>query len=317
MDNKRTIFITGIAGFIGFHVASFLIKNGDYVIGCDNFNNYYSPELKIKRKKHLEYLGVEVLSEDIQTLQSIPPNTTHIIHLAAQAGVRYSLENPFAYADSNLTGFISILELAKTVPNVKLIFASSSSVYGANTKVPFSETDPNEDPISLYAATKKSGELLAKSYHHLFHIPMIGLRFFTVYGPWGRPDMAYFSFAEKILSKTPIPVFNHGEMERDFTYIDDIVKGVASSLDHCEGFEIYNLGNHKVESLMRLISLLEETLGEKAILDFKPMQKGDVKTTFADIEKAKKDLGFCPTTSLEDGIKHFSKWFLDSYVAKV
>lgn len=308
-DQKKFIFITGIAGFIGFHLASSLIKNGDYVIGCDNFNNYYSSDLKRARADQLHSLGIEVIEEDIQNIRSLKQNITHIVHLAAQAGVRYSITHPQPYSDSNLDGFLKILELCRSIPNVKLIFASSSSVYGGNTKIPFSETDPTDSPISLYAATKKSGELMAKSYHHLYNIPMVGLRFFTVYGPWGRPDMAYYSFAEKIQKGAPISVFNHGKMERDFTYVDDIVQGTIRALDHCNGYEIYNLGNNKPEPLMHLIKLLETHLGKKAQIDFQPMQMGDVKTTYADIQKAERALGFSPTTSLDAGIAKFSKWF--------
>lgn len=308
-DQKKFIFITGIAGFIGFHLASSLIKNGDYVIGCDNFNNYYSPDLKRARADELRSLGAEIIEEDIQNIRSLKQNITHIVHLAAQAGVRYSITHPQPYSDSNLDGFLKILELCRSIPNVKLIFASSSSVYGGNTKIPFSETDPTDSPISLYAATKKAGELMAKSYHHLYNIPMVGLRFFTVYGPWGRPDMAYYSFAEKIQRGEPIPVFNHGEMERDFTYVDDIVQGTIRALDHCNGYEIYNLGNNKPEPLMHLIKLLEAHLGKKALIDFQPMQMGDVKTTYADIQKAERDLGFSPTTSIDAGIAKFSEWF--------
>ena len=284
------------------------------MIGCDNFNNYYTPFLKKKRAALLQAEGIEVLNHDVQDLLALLPRLkkeriTHIVHLAAQAGVRYSITHPQPYVDSNLDGFVQVLQLTRQL-ELPLIFASSSSVYGGNTKIPFSETDPTESPISLYAATKKSGELLAKSYHHLYGIPMTALRFFTVYGPWGRPDMAYFSFAEKIVKGKPLPVFNGGEMERDFTYIDDIIAGTASAIDHCNGFEIYNLGNHRPEKLMTLITLLEETLGEKALLDFQPMQRGDVKSTYADIDKAKSALGFIPKTSLKEGIAKFSEWFL-------
>ncbi len=321
METKKKILITGIAGFIGFHLASFLIKKGDYVIGCDNFNDYYTPELKKSRADKLKELGIEVIPLDIQEIQKSASllkekGITHIVHLAAQAGVRYSITHPMPYADSNLTGFLSVLELARSM-QAKLIFASSSSVYGGNTKIPFSETDPTDSPVSLYAATKKSGELLAKSYHHLYQIPMTGLRFFTVYGPWGRPDMAYFSFSEKIFNGKPIPVFNHGKMERDFTYIDDIIEGTSAAIDHCNGFDIYNLGNHQPEPLMNLITLLESALGKKAIIDYKPMQAGDVTTTYADISKAQKELGFTPKTSLSSGIDQFTDWFLEYYEALV
>lgn len=315
MEAQKKILITGIAGFIGFHLASFLIKKEDYVIGCDNFNDYYTSELKKMRAEKLREEGIEVLSLDILDLnQQVDffkeKGITHIVHLAAQAGVRYSITHPMPYADSNLSGFLTVLELAREL-EAKLIFASSSSVYGGNTKIPFSEVDPTDNPISLYAATKKSGELLAKSYNHLYGIPMTGLRFFTVYGPWGRPDMAYFSFAEKISKGLPIPVFNHGKMKRDFTYIDDIIAGTASAIDHCSGFEIYNLGNNQPEPLMNLITLLESALGKKARLDYKPMQPGDVTSTFADTSKAEKDLGFHPQTSLSTGIEKFTDWLLE------
>ncbi|MDJ0651491.1 MAG: GDP-mannose 4,6-dehydratase [Simkaniaceae bacterium] len=319
MENKKKILITGIAGFIGFHLAFFLSKKGDDVIGCDNFNDYYTPELKKSRADKLKELGVEVIPLAIQEIQKIASlleekGITHIVHLAAQAGVRYSITHPMPYIDSNLTGFLAILELARSM-QAKLIFASSSSVYGLNTKIPFAETDPTDSPVSLYAATKKSGELLAKSYHHLYQIPMTGLRFFTVYGPWGRPDMAYFSFSEKILNGKPIPVFNHGKMERDFTYIDDIIEGTLAAIDHCKGFEIYNLGNHQPEPLMNLITLLESALGKKAMIDYKPMQAGDMTTTYADISKAQKDLEFTPKTSLASGIDQFTDWFLEYHRA--
>jgi len=315
MESNKKILITGVAGFIGFHLACFLVQKGDYVIGCDNFNDYYTLKLKNARAEILKALKVEILSLPIEKIQTVSSSLkekqiTHLIHLAAQAGVRYSITHPFPYGDSNLIGFLSILELSRFL-KAKLIFASSSSVYGSNTKIPFSETDSTDSPISLYGATKKSGELLAKSYHHLYQIPMTGLRFFTVYGPWGRPDMAYYSFSEKILAKEPIPVFNHGKMKRDFTYIDDIIQGIAAAIDRCNGFEIYNLGNHKPERLMDLISFLESALGEKALIHYKPMQLGDVITTYADISKAKKHLGFAPKTSLASGINQFIDWLLE------
>lgn len=283
------------------------------MIGCDNFNDYYTPTLKNNRANKLKTLGIEVINCDIQNIHLIhkqfeQETFTHLVHLAAQAGVRYSLTHPQAYSDSNLNGFLQILETCRHFPPLKLIFASSSSVYGGNTKIPFSETDETENPVSLYAATKKSGELLAKSYHNLYHIPMTGLRFFTVYGPWGRPDMAYYSFAERILKDLPLPLFNQGKMKRDFTYIDDIIQGTAAAIDYCEGFEIYNLGNNHAEDLMTLIHLLEENLGKKAKLDFLPMQQGDVVETFADITKAQNALGFTPQTSLAEGIPRFIEW---------
>ncbi len=315
---QKKIFITGIAGFIGFHLATLLSKKGDYVIGCDNFNDYYSPDLKFARANKLKALEIEVINHDIQNIKKLETlcqekGITHIVHLAAQAGVRYSIDHPQPYGDSNLDGFLQVLELCRTLDDVKLVFASSSSVYGGNTKVPFVETDPTDTPISLYAATKKSGELLAKSYHHLYQIPMVGLRFFTVYGPWGRPDMAYYSFAEKILNDEPIPVFNNGKMERDFTYIDDVIQGTAAALDHCDDFQLYNLGNNKPEKLMTLIELLETSLGKKAQINYQPMQPGDVTTTYADITKAQKALGFTPQTPLAVGIPYFTEWFLKNF----
>ena len=320
MTSQKKIFITGIAGFIGFHLASYLKKRGDYVIGCDNFNDYYSVSLKKQRAKVLQELGIEVIPCDIQNIKMLSPlfekeRFSHVVHLAAQAGVRYSLTHPQAYSDSNLNGFLQILELSRQQQQ-KLIFASSSSVYGVNQKIPFAETDRTDDPISLYAATKRAGELMAKTYHHLYNIPMTGLRFFTVYGPWGRPDMAYFSFAEAINNNQPISVFNHGKMRRDFTYIDDIIQGTTQAIDHCQGYQIYNLGNNKPEELMTLIQLLEENLGKKAQLDFKPMQPGDVLETFADISKAQNDLGFNPSTPLTTGITNFIKWYT-TYASKL
>ena len=321
MKKLRKVFISGVSGFIGFHLASFLIKRGDYVIGCDNFNDFYTPELKFERARRLKELGIEVACEDIQNQTSLQKickekEITHFVHLAAQAGVRYSISHPQPYIDSNLNGFLQVLETCRSFPEIKLIFASSSSVYGGNTKVPFSETDPTESPVSLYAATKKGGELLAKSYHHLYNIPMVGLRFFTAYGPFGRPDMAYYSFAKKILNGEPLPIFNQGKMARDFTYIDDIIAGTAAALDHCTGYEIFNLGNNHPQPLMDLVTHLESALGKKAQLDFQPMQKGDVLQTYADISKAQKILGFNPKTSLKEGIEKFATWFYTNFKRK-
>lgn len=284
------------------------------MIGCDNFNDYYSPELKRARAERLRKQGIEVIDCDIQDSQHLKrlfdeKGFTHVVHLAAQAGVRYSITHPFPYSNSNLDGFLHVLELCRHHQPLKLIFASSSSVYGGNTKTPFCESDPTDHPISLYAATKKSGELMAQTYHHLYHFPIVGLRYFTVYGPWGRPDMAYYLFTEAILNDQPIPVFNHGKMRRDFTYIDDIIMGTAAALDYEGGFEIFNLGNHQTEELMDMIHILEKYLGKKAQIDFKTMQPGDVKETYANIDKAQKLLGFQPKTSLEKGLERFVQWY--------
>lgn len=311
---SNSVFITGIAGFIGSHLAYFLKKGGDYVIGCDNFNDYYSPQLKKMRAQRLTKLGIEIIQCNIQEYDILnrlfdEKNFTHVIHLAAQAGVRHSITHPFSYSHSNLDGFLHVLELCRHHQPLKLIFASSSSVYGSNTKLPFSESDATDHPISLYAATKKSGELMAKTYHHLYHFPIIGLRYFTVYGPWGRPDMAYYSFTKSILNGKPIPVFNNGKLCRDFTYIDDIIQGTASALNFDGGFEIFNLGNHQAEDIMEMIHYLEKYLGKKAQIDFKPMQLGDVYKTYANIDKAKKYLGFTPTTHLKEGLERFVHWY--------
>lgn len=317
MDGQKkpySVFITGIAGFIGSHLASFLKKRGDYVIGCDNFNDYYDPKLKLARAERLKKEGIEVMTCDIQdhkTLKRVfdEKGFTHVVHLAAQAGVRYSITHPFPYGQSNLNGTLHLLELCRHHQPLKLVFASSSSVYGGNTKVPFNEEDPTDHPISLYAATKKGGELMCQTYHHLYGFPIAVLRYFTVYGPWGRPDMAIYSFAEAILNGRVIPVFNHGNMRRDFTYIDDIVQGTVAALDFEGGFEAFNLGNNQPEALMEMIGLLEKSLGKEAKIDFQPMQKGDVYETYADISKAQKQLGFQPKISLETGIKRFTQWY--------
>ncbi len=306
------VFITGIAGFIGFHLAKTLHARGIEVIGCDNFNDYYSPALKKMRAKELEKLGVRIFIRDILEIKSLElkkEKLTHFIHLAAQVGVRYSLENPQAYASTNLMGFVEVLELCRNLMPIKFIFASSSSVYGLNQKVPFSEDDVVDRPASLYAATKKADEMLAHSYHHLYQIPTVGLRFFTVYGPFGRPDMAYFLFAKAINEGNTLSVFNHGKMKRDFTYIDDIISGIIASLDLNMSYEIFNLGNNKAEELMDMISFLEEGLGKKANIEFLPMQKGDVKATLADIAKSQKFLNYAPKTSLQEGIYFFTSWF--------
>lgn len=315
----KHIFITGIAGFIGFHLALALKKRGDRVFGCDNFNPYYDPELKKERAQLLALEGISVTHCDIVERDSIEEQIhnhqiTHFVHLAAQAGVRHSLTHPESYVHSNLNGFVQILEGLRRFPAVKLIYASSSSVYGLNSKTPFSETDPVEKPASFYGATKRAGELIAHSYHHLHRLSCTALRFFTVYGPWGRPDMAYFSFAKAILNAEPITVFGEGKLMRDFTYIDDIVQGTIAAIDLGAAHEIFNLGNNSPVSVMDLISELENLFGVKAKVRFEPIPPGDVQTTFADIAKAKKVLAFEPKTSLKEGLKHFTDWYSKKYM---
>jgi UDP-glucuronate 4-epimerase len=318
----RTALVTGAAGFIGSYVARALLDRGIRVIGVDNLNAYYPPALKRARLAQLAdvpgFTFHEIDIADHERLKALPDvdKVDVIIHLAAQAGVRYSLENPFAYAASNLVGHLSILELVRHARSKsRLVYASSSSVYGANTKVPFSENDPVNDPVSLYAATKRSDELLSESYARLYGLEQIGLRFFTVYGPWGRPDMAYWSFTENILTGKPIRVFNHGKLERDFTYIDDIVAGViATALEPMKKareipHRIYNIGNNRPVQLMRFIEVIEQAVGEEAVKQFEPMQPGDVHATYADIDAISADYGFAPTTPLEVGIPKFVDWF--------
>ncbi len=309
---EKKIFVTGAAGFIGFHLIKALHAGGVQAIGFDNFNPYYDVALKRDRAAELQKLGVEIIEGDIcsfETLSRATAKATHMVHLAAQAGVRYSLENPQTYVKSNLEGFVNVLEACRHQPGMKLIYASSSSVYGLNSKVPFKEDDRSDQQASLYGATKKSNELMAATYHHLFKIPTIGLRFFTVYGPWGRPDMAYYSFTKAILEGKPIDVYNHGKMQRDFTYIDDIVQGVLAAIDSAASCELFNLGNHQPVPLMEFIETVERACGKKAQLNFAPMQSGDVLATYADIEKSRQLLGFAPRTSLKEGIPQFVKWF--------
>ena len=310
----KHILMTGAAGFIGYHASLALKKRGDTVIGYDNFNDYYDPKLKETRATLLAKEGIKVIRGDLCDFGLLEKvvrehQITHIVHLAAQAGVRYSLVNPKAYIISNMEGFANILEVCRH-HQLPLVYASSSSVYGTNTKIPFSIEDPTDNPASFYGATKKANEVMAFSYHHLYQIPVTGLRFFTVYGPWGRPDMAYYSFAEAIYAGKPIPLFNHGKMERDFTYIDDIVEGILAAVDFEGGAEIFNLGNHQPETLNTFISLLECYIGKPAIVEFLPMQPGDVPITYADIELSQKKLGFTPKTSLAEGLEKFVAWFL-------
>lgn len=316
-NSRKRIFITGIAGFIGFHLAKTLEQEGHFVIGCDNFNPYYDPELKKQRAAQLSHvLNLDICERENLEKVICEHEITHIVHLAAQAGVRYSLFHPEKYYRANIEGFFNILEILRAHPHIKLLFASSSSVYGLNKNIPFSETDPTDHPANFYGATKKSNEVMAFSYHQLYDIAMIGLRFFTVYGPWGRPDMAYFSFTQAILEERPIKVFNKGNMQRDFTYIDDIVAGIVAALDCETKFEIFNLGNHQSEELLKMIRILEGLLGKKAELEMLPMPPGEMVTTFANIDKARRCLGFAPKTSLDEGLKKFIHWHQDIFARK-
>lgn len=313
---KKQVFITGAAGFVGFHVTKYLHQRGDIVIGYDNFNDYYSVALKKIRAKILQEAGIPIIEGDIcdkSTLQLHLQNhqTTHLLHLAAQAGVRYSLSNPEAYIKSNIEGFLNILECCRQQTNIKLTYASSSSVYGLNSNIPFTINDPTDRQASLYGVTKKSNELMAHTYHHLFGIPVTGLRFFTVYGPWGRPDMAYYSFTKAIMEGKPIDIFNEGNLERDFTYIDDIVKGIVAAMDLGARCEIFNLGNHQPVKLLRFVEAIEKATGRQARKNFLPMQAGDVLATYADISYSQKHLNFYPKTTIEEGIDHFVKWFIE------
>ncbi len=317
------IVVTGAAGFIGFHVSRALLDRGERVIGVDSMNTYYDPELKKARLGQLTPNDAfTFLKHDISTPTCFEELAKHdgvtgVVHLAAQAGVRYSIENPFAYVEANLVGHVRMLEYCRSLPDLKhLVYASSSSVYGGNTKLPFSIEDRVDQPISLYAATKRADELLSYSYSHLFDLPQTGLRFFTVYGPWGRPDMALFSFAKAILSGEPIHVFNHGNMVRDFTYIDDIVAGILAALDRPPAknggarHRVYNLGNSIPEPLLGVIEVLEEALGKKAEKIFEPMQPGDVRETSADITETCRDLGYEPLTPISVGVPQFVAWYL-------
>ncbi len=313
--SSKNILVTGAAGFIGFHVAKQLRKRNDHVIGLDNFNTYYDPNLKFAREAASE---IEIIHGDIQDTQLLQRiiqehSITHLVHLAAQAGVRHSLTHPNDYIAANLQGFTSILEACRSKPTIKLIYASSSSVYGLNKKIPFSVEDRTDSPANLYGATKKANEVMAFSYHNLFDLHVTGLRFFTVYGPWGRPDMACYSFAKNILEGKPIQVFNHGQMKRDFTYIDDIVDGIIAAIDLGAPCELFNLGNNKPVKLLDMIQLMENALGKKATIEFLPMQPGEVLETYADIDKSIQQLGFKPATNLEEGLIHFTDW-LKSYI---
>jgi len=314
------ILLTGAAGFIGFHTAKALLARGDEVVGVDNLNDYYPVKLKEARLAQLEpsdkftFVRTDISDRDAFLDRFKSEKFDAIIHLAAQAGVRYSIEHPFDYADANLVGHLAILELARAQKDLRhQVYASSSSVYGGNTKLPFSEDDAVDKPVSLYAATKRSCELMSHTYSHLYGIPQTGLRFFTVYGPWGRPDMAYWTFTRDILEGKPIRVFNNGDMSRDFTYIDDIVTGVLAVLDgppqNDNLHRLYNIGNNNPEKLTDFIALIEKLTGRAAEKIMEPMQPGDVYSTYADITAIKRDFGFEPSTPLSDGLPKFVDWF--------
>ena len=324
-----SVLVTGSAGFIGMHAANALLKKNEDVIGIDNINDYYDPELKRARLEELqanknfyfEKLDFAVPGSLNLLIQKYP-EIDRIIHLGAQAGVRYSIDNPHQYMQSNLCGQLAILEFCKSKmrdsrPIKNFVYASSSSVYGSNKQIPFSINDNTDQPVSFYGATKKAGEVMAHSYAHLYQIPTIGLRFFTVYGPWGRPDMSPYIFTNRILNEKPIKVFNKGEMMRDFTFIDDIVSGILGALDTppislsaSPPHKIYNLGNNKPVSLMNYINVIERACNKKAIIDLQPMQAGDVVQTYANIEESERDLGYAPTTSIDIGIPRFVDWFI-------
>ena len=324
------VLLTGVAGFIGYHVALKLLARGDTVIGVDNLNDYYDVRLKQARLADIEARqnakSFSFIKLDLADNAATQQLLTHekpdsVIHLSAQAGVRYSLENPHAYISSNIVAFTNILEACRAIKPQHLVYASSSSVYGGNTKLPFSEADSVDHPVSLYAATKKANELMAHTYSHLYGLPTTGLRFFTVYGPWGRPDMSPFLFADAIINNKPIKVFNHGDMMRDFTYIDDIVEGVirvldkpaTSSTNSGAPYRVFNIGNNQPEQLMDFIGLLESAIGKTAQKEFLPMQAGDVKATYADTSALKAWVGFKPHTPLNEGVEKFVNWYRQFY----
>jgi len=334
------ILVTGAAGFIGFHVSKKLLARGDEIIGIDNLNDYYDVSLKMSRLRQLEsqsgfrFTKLDISDREAMEVLFRSEKPTKVIHLAAQAGVRYSLKNPHAYVDANLTGFMNILEGCRHNAVAHLVYASSSSVYGANKKLPFSVHDNVDHPVSLYAASKKANELMAHTYSHLFGLPTTGLRFFTVYGPWGRPDMALFIFTKSIFEGRPIEVFNHGNMQRDFTYIDDIVEGVIRVCDRTPTpnpdwdaiasdpgtshapYRVYNIGNNNPEDLLTFIATIEKHIGKKAVIQMRPLQPGDVPATYADVDDLVRDTGFCPKTSIDNGIEEFIAWYREYYGVK-
>ena len=333
--SDNAVLVTGAAGFIGFHVTQRLLSAGRAVVGLDSVNDYYDPKLKearldlLKRDPNFSFVKLDLANRAATSLLFAQHRFPVVIHLAAQAGVRYSLQHPHAYVDANLEGFINVLEGCRHNDCKHLLFASSSSVYGANTKLPFSVQDNVDHPVSLYAASKKANELMAHAYSHLYRIPATGLRFFTVYGPWGRPDMAMFLFAKAIVEGKPIKLFNHGNMRRDFTFVEDVSEAVVRLIDHpphgnpewsgetpdpatsTAPWKIYNIGNNNPEDLMHVVSLLEQEFGRKAAKEMLPMQPGDVPATYADIDDLAREIGFRPTTTIENGIARFAKWYRD------
>jgi len=328
----KRVFLTGCAGFIGFHVSRRLLQIGYDVLGLDNLNSFYDDGLKNARlallRKHSGFQFVQGDVTDIRCVEGLfrQHNSGPVVHLAAQAGVRYSLENPHLYIQSNVVGFVNLIEEARKKKISHFVFASSSSVYGANKRMPFSEKDNVDYPVSLYAATKKSDELIAHVYAHLYDLPITGLRFFTVYGPWGRPDMALFKFCKAILEGNPIEVYNHGRMLRDFTYVDDIVEGVVRTVESppvgaqdrgesnpTSSYRIYNIGNSRPIELTKLIQVMEEKIGKRAVIKWLPMQPGDVQATYADIDELSRAVGYRPNTSIEEGVSRFVDWYREYY----
>ncbi len=327
---QKITLITGATGFIGYHLSKYLLKTGQTIIGFDSMNDYYNVTLKQSRLKQLEdhpnftFIKGDLADDETVNILFCKYKPAIVINLAAQAGVRYSITNPRAYINSNMTGFFNILEACRHHPIKHLVYASSSSVYGMQQKTPFSITDPVDTPISLYAATKKSNELMAYSYSHLYGIPATGLRFFTVYGPWGRPDMAYFSFTNKMIKDEPIQVFNYGDMKRDFTYIDDIVQGIVNLIDtlptNNPPYRLYNIGNNQPVDLMHFIKTLETCLMREGLItkpakiELLPMQAGDVYQTYADVDDLMRDFGFKPSTTIEEGLSRFVTWYKEYYI---
>jgi len=326
--SDQAILVTGAAGFIGFHVARRLLAEGRVVVGLDNLNSYYDPALKgarldiLRGEPHFAFEQINLADRASMDRLFAKHRFVKVVHLAAQAGVRHSIDHPHAYADANLEGFVNVLEGCRHHGCAHLVYASSSSVYGANAKLPFSVNDKTDSPISLYAATKKANELIAHSYSHLYRLPVTGLRFFTIYGPWGRPDMAIFLFTKAILEGAPIKLFNHGRMRRDFTHVDDVTRVVSRLVDQVPRDDgpaagpparIYNVGNNHPEELSHVVAVLEKELGRTAVTDMLPMQPGDMTDTFADVADLMHDTGFKPQTSIEDGIRNFVAWYRDHY----